>query len=84
MNSQTERLSLAGPAGRLEALRDLGLEGGIASVLGTRERINTPATTGPQNWTYRLPGTVEELGKDPHLAQLMLLFKRSIEKHGRA
>lgn len=56
----------------------------IQDVLGTRERINTPATTGPQNWTYRLPGTVEELGKDPHLAQLMVLFKRSIEKHGRA
>ncbi len=56
----------------------------IQDVLGTRERINTPATTGPQNWTYRLPGTVEELAKDPHLAQLMVLFKQSITKHGRA
>ena len=30
-------------------------------VYGGRERINTPATTGPQNWSYRLPWTLREL-----------------------
>ncbi len=34
-------------------------------ILGTRERINTPGTVGPQNWTWRLPGPVEDLECDP-------------------
>jgi 4-alpha-glucanotransferase len=28
---------------------------------GGRERINVPATVGPANWGYRMPGTVSEL-----------------------
>jgi 4-alpha-glucanotransferase len=28
---------------------------------GGRERINVPATTGPQNWNYRLPWSLPEL-----------------------
>jgi 4-alpha-glucanotransferase len=34
----------------------------IPDVFGTAERINTPATVGEHNWTYRIPLTVEELG----------------------
>ena len=39
MNSQTERLSLAGPAGRLEALRDRP---------ATRKMVVLSATANPQ------------------------------------
>jgi len=38
----------------------------VQDVLGSRERVNTPATVGPQNWTYRLPATLAELrGREP-------------------
>jgi 4-alpha-glucanotransferase len=33
----------------------------MPDVFGTTERINTPATVGEHNWTYRLPLTVEGL-----------------------
>jgi 4-alpha-glucanotransferase len=33
----------------------------VTDVFGARDRINTPATVGPHNWSYRLPLTVEEL-----------------------
>jgi 4-alpha-glucanotransferase len=32
----------------------------IQDVFGWRDRINTPGTVGPQNWTWRLPWPVEE------------------------
>jgi 4-alpha-glucanotransferase len=56
----------------------------IQDLLGTRERINTPATTGPHNWTYRLPGTAIELRRDRYVTQLMAMVRLSIEKSGRA
>lgn len=37
----------------------------IQDIFGTRERINLPATVGPENWTYRLPLTISELRTDP-------------------
>lgn len=33
-------------------------------LLGERGRINTPGTVSPENWTWRLPRTLEELGAD--------------------
>ena len=33
----------------------------IQDVFGTHDRINLPATVGPENWTYRLPWTIGEL-----------------------
>jgi 4-alpha-glucanotransferase len=33
-------------------------------ALGTRDRINTPGTTGPENWSYRTHVTVDELLAD--------------------
>jgi 4-alpha-glucanotransferase len=33
----------------------------VQDVFGGRERINTPATIGDGNWTYRLPLTLEHL-----------------------
>jgi 4-alpha-glucanotransferase len=34
-------------------------------ILGIKERINMPATVGPQNWTWRLPRPIEDLEADP-------------------
>lgn len=56
----------------------------IQDVLGTKERINTPATIGAHNWTYRLPGTVDELRADPGVGKLTEMLRKSIEKHRRA
>lgn len=33
----------------------------VQDVFGTRDRINTPATVGPHNWSYRMPLGVEAL-----------------------
>lgn len=56
----------------------------VQDLLGSRERINTPATTGPQNWTYRLPGTVHEMQNNPVIAAAMASIRESIERSGRA
>jgi 4-alpha-glucanotransferase len=73
-----------------EALIDLLCESGsdlvlllVQDILGTKDRINTPATVGPQNWTYRLPATVDELRADPELHELTERLRKSVEKSGR-
>src|SRR5581483_8574892 len=35
----------------------------VQDAYGGRERINTPATVGPANWSYRLPWAIEELAE---------------------
>jgi 4-alpha-glucanotransferase len=55
----------------------------IQDVLGTRERINTPATVGPHNWTYRLPGTPAELADDPTARAALSRVRESLETFGR-
>lgn len=37
----------------------------VQDAYGGRERINTPATVGEANWSYRLPWTLEELAEEP-------------------
>jgi 4-alpha-glucanotransferase len=44
--------------------------------LGAGDRINTPGTVGPENWTWRMPGKLEGLPALPWLQEL-------IEKTGR-
>ena len=36
----------------------------IQDILGWRDRINTPALVNDENWTWRLPGPVEDLATD--------------------
>ena len=36
----------------------------VQELLGERARINTPATVGDANWTYRLPKPIEDLERD--------------------
>ena len=55
----------------------------IQDLLGTKERINTPATIGAHNWTYRLPGTIDELRADPGIFKLTEMMRKSVEKSGR-
>ncbi len=55
----------------------------IQDLLGTKERINTPATVGPHNWSYRLPAPVEELRADPGIFKLTEMLRRSVEAAGR-
>ena len=33
-------------------------------ILGDPGRVNTPATVGPENWSWRLPATIEDLARD--------------------
>jgi 4-alpha-glucanotransferase len=56
----------------------------IQDVLGSRDRINTPSTVGEHNWTYRLPGTVEDLRADREVQGILAMVRESILKGGRA
>src|SRR5205823_14234720 len=55
----------------------------LQDVYGGRERINVPATVGPQNWGYRTPWTVEELGGAANVAVAVRLRSLAV-RHGRA
>jgi 4-alpha-glucanotransferase len=55
----------------------------MQDVLGTRERINTPATVGSQNWTYRLPASVEQMRADPGVQRVMATVRESVTASGR-
>ena len=55
----------------------------LQDVYGGRERINVPATVGPQNWGYRTPWTVEELGGAANVAVAARLRSLAV-RHGRA
>jgi 4-alpha-glucanotransferase len=39
--------------------------------LGAGDRINTPGTVGPENWTWRMPGKLEGLPALPWLQELL-------------
>jgi 4-alpha-glucanotransferase len=55
----------------------------VQDVFGTTERINTPATVGDHNWTYRLPLTVEALA-GPVGRQRAAWLRAIARRHGRA
>lgn len=39
----------------------------VQEILFDKTRVNTPGVVGPENWTYKLPRTIEELAADPAL-----------------
>ena len=59
------------PSRTTTLLRDLyGSSSALAltlaqELLGLGDRINTPATVGPHNWSWRLPRPIEDLQADP-------------------
>jgi 4-alpha-glucanotransferase len=55
----------------------------IQDVLGIKDRINTPATVGTHNWSYRLPATIDELRADPGVFKQTEMVRKSLEKGGR-
>jgi 4-alpha-glucanotransferase len=52
-------------------------------LLGTRDRINMPATVGPQNWSWRLPKPIEDLSEDPRLVARFEAVRKLVEASGR-
>ncbi|GAB5550307.1 MAG: 4-alpha-glucanotransferase [Sandaracinaceae bacterium] len=40
----------------------------VQDVFGLRERINTPNTVGPQNWSWRLPWSLHTMDREDHVA----------------
>lgn len=54
----------------------------VQDVFGREEQINIPATVGPHNWTYRIPGTIDELSQPPFEAKGRTV-RDLLEKHGR-
>ena len=55
----------------------------LQDVLGTRDRINTPGTMGPGNWTYRLPAPPSDMARDPAVAGATEMVRRHLEQSGR-
>jgi len=39
-------------------------------ALGSRERVNVPGTVNAENWTYRMPVDVADVGEIQRLADL--------------
>jgi len=81
--------SMDDAARSLALLRDLyGARSGLAlmlaqELLGVRDRINTPATVGEQNWSWRLPRPIEDLEADPALAARFDAIRQLVEASGR-
>jgi 4-alpha-glucanotransferase len=55
----------------------------IQDVFGWRDRINEPATVGPENWTYRLPWPVDTFEDQPDARERQQALRRWTEKYGR-
>jgi 4-alpha-glucanotransferase len=55
----------------------------VQELLGTRDRINTPATVGAQNWTWRLPRPIEDLAIDGALVARFEAIRGLIDASGR-
>jgi 4-alpha-glucanotransferase len=55
----------------------------VSEILGTSDRINTPGTVGPSNWSYRLPATLEELREDPSVVARMNALRAAVAESGR-
>ncbi|MDP9033882.1 MAG: 4-alpha-glucanotransferase [Myxococcota bacterium] len=55
----------------------------VQELLGTRERINVPATVGEQNWTWRLDRPIEDLEADPALVERFDRIRKLVAASGR-
>ena len=55
----------------------------VQELLGSKDRINTPGTVGPQNWTWRLPRPIEDLVDDPHVASRIDAIRALVGASGR-
>jgi 4-alpha-glucanotransferase len=55
----------------------------ITDALGWKDRLNTPGTVGPHNWTFRLPWTAGELFSAPEVVAAARELAHLGERHGR-
>lgn len=55
----------------------------VQDVFGWRERVNTPATVGQSNWTWRLPWPVDTLSKEEEARERSRALKAWSEASGR-
>jgi 4-alpha-glucanotransferase len=55
----------------------------VQDIFGWRDRINTPASVGEQNWTWRLPLEVERLLDDPASVERAASLRALSRKTGR-
>jgi 4-alpha-glucanotransferase len=55
----------------------------MQDVLAVRDRVNTPGTVGPMNWTWRLPGTIETLRSTVSYAASLARVREAIRAAGR-
>jgi 4-alpha-glucanotransferase len=55
----------------------------VQDVFGWSDRINTPATVGSGNWTWRLPWAVDALTGVPEVAERAAWCRAAAARHGR-
>jgi len=55
----------------------------ITDALGWRDRINTPGTVGPHNWTFRLPWRLDELSAAEEPVRMARKLLDLARRHGR-
>jgi 4-alpha-glucanotransferase len=77
------------PGRSIALLRDMyGAKSDLALVLvqellGSKDRVNTPATVGPHNWSWRFPRPLEDLQRDPELAARFEAIRVAVGASGR-
>jgi 4-alpha-glucanotransferase len=52
-------------------------------LIGSRDRLNMPATVGPQNWSWRLPRPIEDLGVEAPIVARLDAIRGLVESSGR-
>ncbi|MEI2809114.1 MAG: 4-alpha-glucanotransferase [Nocardioides sp.] len=52
----------------------------MQDVLGVHERVNTPSTVGPHNWTWRLPADIEALATDEAVRAKLAMVRGEVER----
>jgi 4-alpha-glucanotransferase len=52
-------------------------------LLGLPDRINTPATVGETNWTWRLPRPIEDLEADESVGGRLDAVRALVDASGR-
>lgn len=55
----------------------------VQDILGDRDRINVPATVGPENWTYRMPLAIDDLRSDPRGMEMSGRIASLAQRHRR-
>lgn len=55
----------------------------VQDVFGWRDRVNTPATVGDTNWTWRLPWPVDTLSKIPEARERARALRKWVDLTGR-